>query len=178
MILDIERTWDGGAALPGERVRIALSRSARGARDDWRIEVDAPFHGDPAPASPPGPTPRLFEHEVVEVFLLALPDTYLEVELGPHGHHLVLALEGVRNAVREELAIAYAVAREGARWRGVAVVPGSLVPAGVSHVNAFAIHGAGAARRHLAWRPAAGRAPDFHRLDVFAPFDAEALRVG
>jgi hypothetical protein len=32
---------------------------------------------------------------------------YIEIELGPHGHHLVLLLDGVRNAVAKLLPIKY-----------------------------------------------------------------------
>ena len=32
---------------------------------------------------------------------------YIEIELGPHGHHIVLLLDGVRNAVAKLLPIQY-----------------------------------------------------------------------
>lgn len=177
MILEIEHTWDGEPAREDERARVALALAG----DELRIDVDAPFHGDPKPPGPPGPTPRLWEYEVVELFLLAEPSTYLEIELGPHGHHLVLALEGVRRIVREGMPIAYEVepaAREGSRWRARARVPLSYLPERASRLNAYAIHGTGDARRYLAWRPVPGSAPDFHRLEAFGSFDPRSLRVG
>src|SRR6185503_11197655 len=60
--LVVGRTWDG-ELLP-EAARAALRIGYDG--DDLVIEVEAPFAGDPAPSSAPGPTDRLWEHEVVE----------------------------------------------------------------------------------------------------------------
>ena len=104
--------------------------------------------------------------------LLGEDECYLEVELGPAGHHLVLELHGVRNIVREGLPLEYEVKGHGTRWRGEALVPIRLLPPGCERLNAFAIHGVGEQRRYLAWSPAGGDAPDFHRLDAFRPFDA------
>ena len=64
--LAIDRTWDGQHIGDDEAVELRLSQ--RG--DTLRVEVDAPFHGDPPPPGPPGPTWALWEHEVVELFLL------------------------------------------------------------------------------------------------------------
>lgn len=167
----IDRTWDAAAARPDEVVRVAARRDA----DGLRLEIEAPFHDDPPPAAPPGPTPALWEHEVVEVFLLAPDERYLEVELGPHGHHLVLALRGRRRIEREQLAIGYHAIRSGGRWQGEAAVPAALLPRGADHWNAYAIHGTGSHRRYLAHAPVPGEQPDFHRLDAFVPLPA-ALR--
>lgn len=172
--LDITHTWDGLPARTNETVSLALSRDATG---DWLLDVDAPFHGDPAPAAPPGPTPALWNHEVVEIFLLAPPDHYLEVEIGPHGHHLVLELRGVRRPTREGLPLDLQVERAGDRWRARARIDSGLVPAGVTRVNAYALHGEGSRRRHLAFAAVRGETPDFHRLGQFAAL-APALRDG
>ena len=37
---------------------------------------------------------------MVEAFFLNHKDQYLEVEFGPHGQHIVLLLDGRRNAVK------------------------------------------------------------------------------
>jgi hypothetical protein len=162
-MLTIDHTWDGAPIGDGERATLRLSADPLG----LRIEVDAPFHGDPAPSAPPGPTPGLWDFEVVELFIAGsgsdadLP--YLEVELGPHGHHLVLSLRGVRQSRWSAAPMAYEAAITGDRWAGVAVVPWAWLPAGPHRGNAYAIHGAGSDRRYLAMSPTLGDKPDFHK---------------
>ena len=73
-----------------------------GIAGDVHISVRAPYFSDPAP---PGGLPGqayfgLWEYEVVEAFFLNDKDQYLEVEFGPHGQHIVLLLDGRRNAVK------------------------------------------------------------------------------
>ncbi len=162
MELFIASTWDGHGIAPSEQVLVTLTFE-----DGLRIEVDAPFHGDPPPPGDPGPTPRLWEHEVVEVFVLGDDEHYTEIELSPHGHHLVLRLEGVRNATESGLDLDFAATIEGNRWTGTAQVPADYLPAGALRVNAFAIHG----DRYLCWSPTLGDKPDFHRLESFVVVD-------
>ena len=171
MHFGIHTRWDGNAAQLEERVALDLTRDA----DHWVFELDAPFHGDPTPASPAGPTPELWNYEVVELFLLAPPDHYLEIELGPHGHHLVLELRGVRRPIRQELPLDFHARIDGDRWHGRARIPQALVPDGVTRLNAYAIHGLGENRRYLAFQPVPGPAPDFHRLEHFADLPPELL---
>jgi len=132
---------------------------------------------------------------VVELFVLALPARYLEIELGPHGHHLVLQLDGVRNVIETVTELDYDSAVTGARWRGRAVLPSSQLPdwrsggrrsrgsesgmsgTGASRVNAYAIHGRGTGRRYLAAYPVPGPVPDFHRLECFGPLEPELTAV-
>lgn len=170
--LVVDHLWDGAPILAAEQVVITL----RAVGDGLVLEVDAPFHGDPAPMGPPGSTDRLWEHEVVELFVAeadprgALP-RYTEIELGPHGHHLVLRLEGVRRPVTRGLALPYRVSLDASasppRWRGEAHLDRTLLPPAPHRGNAYSIHGVGAARRHLAWAPVPGAQPDFHRLERF-----------
>jgi hypothetical protein len=167
--LVVERLWDGAAALPAERATVTVGW--RGS--SLRVQVDAPDWGDAPPAVPAGSTDRLWEHEVVELFLLREPDHYLELELGPHGHHLALELLGCRQVVRQHLPIAYRVWRHAGRWGGVAFVDGTLVPRPIRRGNAYAIHGEGKARRFLACYPVPGTRPDFHQLEHF-----QALALG
>ncbi len=160
--LHIQREWSGASVGPEEAVLLTLE-------DDGELvlTVEAPFHGDPPPPGAPGPTWGLWEHEVVELFVLGPGERYTEIELGPHGHHLVLQLEGVRRPVPRELALEYEAEIEGDRWRGLARVPRALLPEGPHRVNAYAIHGQGEARRYLAFEPVPGDRPDFHRLERF-----------
>lgn len=169
MELRLARTWDDRVVPPAEVATVDVSR-----RDDgFEISVDAPFFGDPPPVGPPGSTPELWQHEVVEVFFLGDDTRYLEVELSPHGHHLVLELHGVRCVTREGLPLRYAASIRAGRWRGRASVPSALVPPGPLRINAFAMHGVAAGRRYLAWRAPGGSQPDFHRLDAFRPFNGD-----
>jgi hypothetical protein len=111
----------------------------------------------------------LWEHEVVELFLLGPEARYTEIELGPAGHYLVLQLRGVRNVVASDAAIDFEAHVEGDRWRGRARVPRALLPEPVLSGNAHAIHGQGADRRYLSAFPADAERPDFHRLESFHP---------
>ncbi len=163
MRLCIDKTWAGAAALPAETVVLDVELT----EEFLEIRVDAPRHGDPPPAGPPGSTGELWDFEVVELFLLGTDDRYLEVELGPHGHYIVLVLHGARCVERMGMQIEYAVEPDLRRWRGVARVPLSLVPEGVTRGNAYAMHGLGASRRHLALYPVPGETPDFHRIECF-----------
>ena len=85
------------------------------------IAVDAPFHNDPRPTDANlshknssgdsnGSFMGLWDYEVVEAFFLSSEtNQYLEVELGPHGHHLVLFLNGKKNIIKQCLPIKWEV---------------------------------------------------------------------
>lgn len=167
LALVVARTWDGAPARPDEQVQLWVDSLP----ERLRIRVEAPYHGDPAPPGAPGPFWGLWEHEVVELFVLGPGERYTEIELGPHGHHLVLRLDGVRRPVETLLPIEYQARIRGDRWEGEALLSRALLPPGPHRLNAYAIHGLGSARRYLAWTPAPGEGPDFHRLDVFPPVD-------
>jgi len=171
--LAIDRTWDGRPLAEAERGTVRLELAG----ETLLVRVDAPFHGDPPPPGPPGPTPSLWEHEVVELFVAgpgaddAVP--YLEVELSPHGHHLALRLAGVRRIVEEGLPLDLRAAIETRRWRAEARVPRAWLPPPPWRAAAFAVHGAGPGRRHLASVPLPGPRPDFHQPGRFPPLRLE-----
>ncbi len=162
----IDRLWDGQPALPAEHASIAVTFSSSG----LVVEVDAPFHNDPAPPGPKGAHPGLWEFEVVELFLLGDEEQYLEIEVGPHGHHWVLEMQGRRQPRQEGLAMSLVTEFKPGRWQARATLPISHLPAGCSHANAYAIHGLPPSRRFLAAHPVPGREPDFHRLEHFQAF--------
>jgi len=151
-----------------EAERTTLRLSYEGS--DLQIEVDAPFAGENLPVGPVGPTPKLWEHEVVELFVVGADQRYTEIELAPTGHHLVLQLEGIRNIVRSELPIAFRATIEGARWRGSAAIARALLPDPPLKCNAYRVAGAGPSRRWQALVAVGGDRPDFHRLERFAPW--------
>lgn len=166
MQLAIASLWSGEPCRDGERVAVTLTRVPDGS---VLLSIDAPYHGDPPPAGEPGPTWALWEHEVVELFLLGDDERYTEIEIGPHGHHLVLQLEGRRKVVDKLLPLDLALAHARGRWTCTARLEPGLLPAGPLRGNAYAIHGAGKGRRYLAWAPVPGEGPDFHRLEHFRP---------
>jgi hypothetical protein len=133
------------------------------------IEVTAPLHRDPPPPVPEGSCDGLWNHEVVELFLLGDDERYLEIELGPWGHYLVLELEGRRNVVASGHPIEYEARRGSIGWSGRAVIPAERIPAPIGLGNAYAIHGPAPARHYRALHPVPGEAPDFHRLECFGP---------
>lgn len=171
----VASTWDGRPAEPGERVVVDVTRDDAG----LVVAVDAPLHGDPPPPGPPCRVDGLWDFEVVELFLLGDGERYLELELGPWGHWLVLDLCGPRQVLGHPGPLAFETHRDGARWRGRARVPASWLPPGLARANAYAIHGEGDARRYLAAHPTGGDAPDFHRLASFGPIPwTSAPRAG
>jgi hypothetical protein len=181
--LQIAHTWDGTAVRCSEEVTLTVDWTQ--ASSGLRIAVDAPYHADPPPPGPPGPTDGLWDFEVVELFLLSASDTgasprYTEIELSPHGHHLVLELAGVRNIIRgrppmDFTAMVFTAAIDPAtrRWHGEARLEGRFLPPPPYRGNAYAIHGQGGERRYLARTPIPGETPDFHRIDLFPPLNLE-----
>jgi hypothetical protein len=162
--LCIASTWDGQDAEACEIVILELSAKA----GCLSLAVEAPFHGDPPPAPSPGSLDGLWDFEVVELFIAGPGERYLEVELGPYGHYLALRLDGVRRRAGGPLELEYRARVEGGRWRGEALIPQKLIPEGPHRVNAYAMYG-GLSRRYLAYAPAPGDKPDFHRLEHFVP---------
>src|SRR5688500_8859238 len=117
--LSIAQDWQGHPLAPAQHATLALRLVQRA----LLVTIDAPYYGDPAPAGPPGSTPRLWEHEVVDLFVAgpgpadAVP--YTELELSPCGHYLVLQLAGARRIVSEGMAVRTRCRIEGKRWRGL-----------------------------------------------------------
>jgi hypothetical protein len=166
--LVIASTWDGRPVGPDERVRLFIA-VVDGA---WCIRFDAPFHGDPAPDGPAGSRDGLWEHEVVELFVVGEDGQYTEVEWGPHGHHLLLRLGAPRRVHDRGHALDYVCSVGAGRWRGESRIPAALMPERPVAWNAFAIHGMPPARRYLAMSPLPGATPDFHQPGRFPRLQA------
>lgn len=163
--LAIQTLWDGSPARPDEYVHVELDLGQH-----LSLRVDAPWHGDPPPPGSPGPTDALWVHEVVELFVGGADGSYLEVELSPHGHHLVLILSGIRQVRAELLPLDYQVSRHGPRWIGQARIPTDWLPPAPWTVNAAAIHGQGPGRRYLSAVPLPGERPDFHQPEQWVRY--------
>jgi len=164
---EVQGTWDGKPLEAEEFARVGL-RVDRAAAV-LVLTVDASYYEDPAPEAPPGSVDRLWDFEVVELFLLGDDERYLEIELGPHGHYLGLCLAGRRNVIEADIPIDFSVRRRARWWSGEARIPLEWLPSPVRAANAYAIHGLGNARRYLAAHPVPGDFPDFHRLESFVP---------
>ncbi len=167
MYLDVQKTWDGVPLSPADYARFHLSIVA----DALVVDVAAPYHGDPVPRDRPGSTDHLWEHEVVELFLLGEDCHYLEMEFGPHGHYLVLRLHGIRQRASDPLPADFKahIDHGRRRWSGRASVPLAYLPEGFHAANAYAIHGPKQFRHYHAAFPVPGPAPDFHQPDAFGP---------
>ncbi|KAJ8298387.1 hypothetical protein KUTeg_024918 [Tegillarca granosa] len=174
MKFKIVKTWDGVELSEG-RYKMMLAPSENGT--DLVISVRGPLFNEPsAPELDPGkPFPHLWDYEVAEAFFLNDSGSYLEVELCPHGQHLVLMLHGVRNMIKDKLDIEYKASLDnGGFWTGEAVIPGELFPPKVSKFNAYTIHGSGDTRVYQALYPVPEgkfKTPDFHRLEYFQTID-------
>ncbi|XP_053436595.1 UPF0462 protein C4orf33 homolog isoform X2 [Nycticebus coucang] len=178
MNFKIEHTWDG-FPVKHEPVFVRLNPGDRGVM----MEVSAPFFNDPpAPLGETGkPFNELWNHEVVEAFFLNdITEQYLEVELCPHGQHLVLLLSGRRNVWKQELALSFEVSREETKWEGKAYLPWSYFPPNVTKFNAFAIHGSKDKRSYEALYPVPqqelqeGQKPDFFQFSPSVLSDTSA----
>ena len=165
----IEHTWDGQPLSDSEKVSIRLSFQATSVS----IEIRAPYHHDPAPQHPSGSLWKLWEYEVVEVFLVGSNDTYTEMEFGPHGHYLILRLDGPRSVIDHGHLIEYSVTITEDRWIGTATIPRSLLPNEIDRINCFAIHGDEEDRRYLCYSPLPHSHPDFHQPHRFPKLQTE-----
>lgn len=159
-------SWDGKEKVANPAI-ITLAPSG----NDVELRISAPFYNDPAP---PGGQPgqaffKLWEHEVVEAFFLNSLDEYLELEFGPHGQHLMLILNGNRNAIKHSLPMYYEakISDDGKSWTGQAIIPGSYFPPNVTKFNGYAIHGPQDDRKYQAVFEVSGPQADFHRINKF-----------
>jgi len=103
--LTILTTWDG-RPVEHRPVEIEL-KPLNGST--FEMNVEAPFFNDPPnPGGEAGqPFHGLWEFEVVELFLANDANQYVEIELGPWGQHIVLLLDGARNAIKHSLPLEY-----------------------------------------------------------------------
>ncbi len=161
--LQVPKTWDGCPVAASDVVDFSVQLDDKG----LGVQVVAPFYGDPAPLGPGGELDGLWGYEVVELFLLGAGGHYLEIELGPHGHYLILLLDGIRQ-VKERLQPTHCTTRiTGCRWQATLGLNLDQLPLPFTHINAYAIHGQGTGRCYLAAFPVPGENPDFHQPRFF-----------
>uniref|UniRef100_A0A8D0H7E4 Chromosome 4 open reading frame 33 n=1 Tax=Sphenodon punctatus TaxID=8508 RepID=A0A8D0H7E4_SPHPU len=179
MEFKIEHTWD---SLPVNHEPVTIQLKAGNA--GLLMEVGAPFFNDPpAPPGQPGkPFNGLWDYEVVEAFFLSdETEQYLEVELSPHGQHLVLLLSSRRKIWKQELTLTFEVTRTNMKWDGRVHIPWSYFPSSTNKFNAYAIHGSEAKRTYEALYHVPpheiqeGQKPDFHYLECFRHLNLKEL---
>lgn len=177
MSYTINKLWDSRPVADDDNVFVQFEYVDNGVTKDLQIKVQAPFYNDPYinDTIPKGSMDKLWEYEVVEVFLLGSDDYYLEIEFSPKGQYLLLQLHGYRNVIKTPLYIDnYSAEIDGEKWSGTYVIPSEYIPANVNKFNAYAIHGSDDARQYLALYPTPFgkyKDPDFHRLDYFQKFE-------
>jgi hypothetical protein len=173
--LRIASTWNG-IDLHESQIAEAELLSHSGA---MTIRIDAPFANDPAPPIPSGRCDGLWNFEVVEFFFVARDHHYLEIEVGPFGHYLVIEHSAIRQRQADQIRLHVSnTSRHAQRWRTEVSLSHPLFMQPLVALNAFRISGPEHARSYFAAFPCGGDAPDFHRIDdyprllstdVFAP---------
>lgn len=178
MSYTINKSWNNQSIAEHDNIHLRfeyVNNNETGGRD-LHIKVRAPFYDDPHinETTPKGSMDKLWEYEVVEVFLLGSDDYYLEIEFSPTGQYLLLQLHGYRNVIKTPLYIdVYSAEIQDKEWSGSYVIPAEYIPANLTKFNAYAIHGTGDARQYLSLFPTPFgkyKDPDFHRLDYFQNF--------
>lgn len=158
----LDHDWRG-QPLPGPHPEISLR--LLGGR--VHLDLDAPYWGDPAPEATVGPCEGLWNYEVVELFIAGAGTRYLELELGPHGHHLFFGLRDIRRVEHEALPLLELDVSKGVeRWRAHASFDGELLPPGPYRINLCAIRGVDP-REYRSLVALPGEAPDFHQPDLW-----------
>uniref|UniRef100_A0A9J8C8N9 Chromosome 4 open reading frame 33 n=2 Tax=Cyprinus carpio TaxID=7962 RepID=A0A9J8C8N9_CYPCA len=169
MEFHIKHTWD---SLPVDHEPVKIHFSPGGWRG-WFVNATGP---------PGEPFPGLWDYEVVESFFLNNnTEQYLEVEVCPHGQHLILLLNGKHNAFMQQLPLLFKANIEDNKWKGEALLPWRYFPQGINKMNSYAIHGSGAGRTYEALYPVPredlqeGQGPDFHQLEYFQDFTLQSI---
>ena len=163
----IAQRWDGVALSEQERARVEVHWLKNG---DLSIALDAPFANDPQPNCVKNACWKLWNFEVVELFLVGEgePAPYTEIEISPWGKHLVLQLLGSRNTIAKKLPLQILSLERGEkRWTAQAVISKKLLPKGDLKVNAYRVSGVEPNRHYHVMTPMVGPEPDFHLIDQF-----------
>lgn len=185
----MNKTWDG---RPSVASPYKISFVINATTGDIVLEVDAPYFNDPPPPGEPGKCLKVYDYEVVEVFIAAYPSDddesaqyspYLEVQIGPHGHYnLVFFLQeadfkNMDTSIELDRPPTAKINPKTGRWTAEIAIPSFFLPEPVCGddlsitwmMNAYAMHGQGEQREHIAYSPVPGSKPNFHQLRHFCP---------
>ena len=189
--------WDGTKLPESEQVSVAVNVDVLPSKEACLvIDVEAPFFNDAKPASDaPLNLDGLWNYEVVEVFIKGRHDKYIEIEMGPHGHYLILACDGYRQCFSRRISpISYVAKISSDRWTAKMVCPIDLLPPPIEipgaeySFNAYSIHNKPGVtdpqdhndRVHAAvFVPLKAEGeyeiPDFHKLELFDRFSTSLM---
>lgn len=166
--LPLDWRWDG---TPNQDP--LLQGQVTVSAQDSGLELCMSLPHQPQPKVPLAPAGArvadLWTYDVVECFLVG-PDDYLEVELGPGGHFLVLEFSAPRvlkdrhETFSPPIEVLELASAPHPTWRSRIVIPWSMVPTPLIGINAYAIVG----EKYLCFKPLPGPKPDFHQPDRFA----------
>ena len=162
----IRHAWDGTPLAMSHWVTMDVTL------DDsvMRLCVDAPYFDNPPPEEAPNPETGLWglwDYEVVEIFLVGASGEYTEIEVGPHGHHLILRLDAPRSVVDKLHPMMWQSSIAGGRWQGEGTIERTLLPASIERFNAFAIRTVAGIRQYCCHHPLPSPQPDFHQPERF-----------
>jgi hypothetical protein len=158
--LPLRASWDG-TPLADVRLHgfVALSADARGLRVRGGLPDPSP---GPAPAAPAGSrVAKLWETDVVELFWVGPGGCYVEIELGAHGHFLVLSFAAPRERVDDHASLQPEIThhQDERGWETSLRLPWTLLPRPLEALGAFAL----ARGAFVAAHPVPGDSPDFHQ---------------
>lgn len=177
----INKTWDG---RPVSHDGLSFTVKGLSANLGLEIQVNGPYFGAPAaPKAPIGSVGELWNYEVFEIFFLNDHNQYLEVEVAPSGHYLVLMLDGVRKPFLEgvNIVVKTEIDEEKHKWSGTIEIPLAYFPSNVKKFNAYAIHLEDPNRHYESLFPVPEgkyETPDFHKLSYFQPASFAHLLEG
>ncbi len=165
LLLEVRRLFNGDRCLDDRLFGdVAVSSKPEG----LLVRAEAPVLLDQnIPDAPIGSrVEKLWETDVLELFLVGPGHQYLELELGAGGHWLVYEFDRIRhiNNFHEELDLVVSYNKtENKTWVSETVLPWKLFPENFRSLNAFMIVG----EQFLSFSPVPGDIPDFHQPDYF-----------
>ncbi|KAI6212078.1 hypothetical protein M3Y96_00502100 [Aphelenchoides besseyi] len=182
----IDKTWDNKPIEDHDPISIQMNwlfqkMDGEPHKRAIRVQITATLFDDPeAPNDFCGPCSDLYNYECVELFFMNEQGQYLEVELGPHGHWLVLLHESYRKCFNngEEIELEVQNRFDGDQWICTAEIPLAYLPGAVTRFNCYALHGSGENRHYEALGPMTDgllKTPDFHRKEYFCRFDSRRV---
>ena len=176
----IKHEWDGTPLPSKDHIFIEIEMN----KDGLAFHVSAASYEDAKPPTEKDPergTWELWNYEVVELFFVGENGEYTEVEVGRHGHHLVLQLDGPRSIVQKEIPMLWEPDAARDSWYGFGQLSCRWLPNKITHFNAFAIHTVNGERRYCCLKPLPGPQPDFHqphRFGLWADSSSEIEKGG